>query len=81
MIYKKLTQKNGNILPSNKEEGYNIIAQSLLRFIEELKYPQAIKNFDKKSFNNELRAISLILLAYTNSFLSYVKLVCTLKDR
>lgn len=41
--------------PSNKEEGYNIIAQSLLKFLEELKYPSAIKTFDKNRFNEDMR--------------------------
>lgn len=40
---------------SNKEEGYNIIAQSLLKFLEELKYPSAIKTFDKNRFNEDMR--------------------------
>ncbi|WP_106831817.1 hypothetical protein [Parabacteroides pacaensis] len=41
--------------PSNKEEGYHIIAQSLLKFLEELKYPSAIKNFAKRRFINDMK--------------------------
>lgn len=41
--------------PSNKEEGYNIIAKSLLEFLEALKYPSAIKTFDKKKFNEDMK--------------------------
>lgn len=40
---------------SNKEEGYNIIAKSLMKFLEKLKYPSAIKTFDKKSFNEDMK--------------------------
>lgn len=41
--------------PSNKEEGYNIIAKSLLEFLEAIKYPSAIKTFDKKKFNEDMK--------------------------
>lgn len=40
---------------SDKENGYNIIATSVLKFLEELKYPTAIKSFDKERFNNDIR--------------------------
>lgn len=41
--------------PSNKEEGYNIIAKSFLEFLETLKYPSVIKTFDKKKFNEDMK--------------------------
>ena len=41
--------------PSNKEEGYDIIAKFLLEFLEVLKYPSAIKTFDKKKFNEDMK--------------------------
>lgn len=41
--------------PSNKEEGYNIIAKSILEFLEALKYPSAIKTFEKKKFNEDMK--------------------------
>ena len=41
---------------SDKKEGYNIIANTVMRFLEELKYPIAIKKFDKKSFNEDMKA-------------------------
>lgn len=46
---------------SNKEEGYNIIAKSLMKFLEELKYPSAIKTFDKKSFNEDMKNFFIII--------------------
>lgn len=40
---------------SDEKEGYNIIAKSLLEFLEALKYPSAIKTFDKKKFNEDMK--------------------------
>lgn len=40
---------------SNEKEGFNIIGNTLIKFLEPLKYPQAIGNFDKEGFNNDLR--------------------------
>lgn len=54
-LFFELKLDYATFFPSNKEEGYNIIAQSFLKFLEELKYPSAIKNFDKKRFNNDMR--------------------------
>ncbi|TGX80587.1 hypothetical protein E5358_12510 [Palleniella muris] len=41
---------------TSKEEGYNIIAHTVMEFLENLKYPVAIrKSFDKERFNNDMR--------------------------
>lgn len=40
---------------SDQIEGYNIIANTLLKFLDKLKYPQAINSFDEKKFNNDLK--------------------------
>ncbi|TGX80589.1 hypothetical protein E5358_12520 [Palleniella muris] len=41
---------------TSKEEGYNIIAHTVMDFLEQLKYPIAIrKSFDKERFNNDMR--------------------------
>ncbi|TGX80591.1 hypothetical protein E5358_12530 [Palleniella muris] len=41
---------------SSKQEGYNIIAHTVMDFLEQLKYPVAIrKSFDKERFNNDMR--------------------------
>ncbi|WP_370860866.1 hypothetical protein [Parabacteroides faecis] len=40
---------------SDEKEGYNIIAKSLLEFLEALKHPSAIKTFDKKKFNEDMK--------------------------
>lgn len=40
---------------SNEKEGFNIIGNTLLKFLESLKYPQVIKSFDKNRFNNDMK--------------------------
>lgn len=41
---------------TSKEEGYNIIAHTVMEFLENLKYPVAIrKSFDKERFNDDMR--------------------------
>ena len=40
---------------SDEKEGYNVIGNTLLKFLDKLKYPQAINSFDKKRFNNDLK--------------------------
>ncbi len=41
---------------TSKQEGYNIIAHTVMEFLENLKYPVAIrKSFDKERFNNDMR--------------------------
>lgn len=41
---------------SNKIEGYAIIGNTLLKYLEEMKYPIAIrKSFDKERFNKDVR--------------------------
>ncbi|MCM1079021.1 MAG: hypothetical protein NC344_04770 [Bacteroidales bacterium] len=41
---------------TNKQEGYNFIAHAVLDYLENLKYPIAIrKSFDKERFNNDMR--------------------------
>ena len=45
-----------NFIISDRKEGYNIIANTVLQYLEELKYPIAIKKFDKKRFNEDMRS-------------------------
>lgn len=55
-FYLELMLDYTSFFSSNKQEGLNIIANTLLTYLKELKYPLAIrKSFNKEKFNNDMK--------------------------